>query len=300
MGLISRIMLWTPGARRRPPKPTPPAVLRELGVNCELRIDVGPPAASLAAWVIEPTSAAPRGVIVMLHGIHDNKRRFLHAAKPLAAAGYRVVLVDLRSHGDSTGGLLTFGVRDACDLKQLADQLESRGLLNAPLGAFGTSYGGAAAMQWAACDDRLAAVISVCAFTRLHDVVPLYVRRLAPVVHRLWSDASIGREIERAAGRAGFDAAACDNVAAAQHTDAALLVIHGREDRKVPISHAQRIHAAARGSARLMLIDNHGHDSIIRDSDALLTDACRDWFDIHLTNAAEPAGRESHAAVQSV
>jgi pimeloyl-ACP methyl ester carboxylesterase len=47
----------------------------------------------------------------------------LPAAKELAEAGYRAVLVDLRGHGRSTGKYTTFGVQAAKDLSQVIDAL---------------------------------------------------------------------------------------------------------------------------------------------------------------------------------
>ena len=75
----------------------------------ELRIDVGPPAASLAVALIEPHLSV-RGTVFVLHGIRDSKESVRAWGERLASAGYRAVLVDLRGHGRSSGTFLSYGV----------------------------------------------------------------------------------------------------------------------------------------------------------------------------------------------
>src|SRR5436309_12354926 len=51
--------------------------LAKLGVDRQLRVDVGPPEASLSVWILEPktndvsTADSPRGTILVLHGVQD-------------------------------------------------------------------------------------------------------------------------------------------------------------------------------------------------------------------------------------
>src|SRR4051812_7038128 len=102
-GLLARSILWGPNTD----KPINPAddpsneALARLGVNRQLRVDVGPPAASLSLWVVDPPASsrpAPRGTVLVLHGINDRKDSMLGLGKQIAAHGYRSVLVDLRAH----------------------------------------------------------------------------------------------------------------------------------------------------------------------------------------------------------
>src|SRR5436190_3809951 len=76
-----------------------PAELARLGVDRQFRVDVASPAAaSIAAWVLEPSSHA-RGSVFVLHGHGDSKSTFLDTGKQFRDAGYRAILVDLRAHG---------------------------------------------------------------------------------------------------------------------------------------------------------------------------------------------------------
>ncbi|HSW45375.1 MAG TPA: alpha/beta fold hydrolase [Phycisphaerae bacterium] len=102
--------------------------LRSLGVDRQLRIEVGPPPASLSAWIIErktdeaSSAQESRGTILMLHGIHGNKRHMLGMSDTLAMHGFRCVLVDLRGHGRSSGDWFTYGVQESKDLSQVLEK----------------------------------------------------------------------------------------------------------------------------------------------------------------------------------
>src|ERR1043166_1765874 len=45
--------------------------LSALGVSQQVRVEVGPPAASLSVWIVEPTHAGPRATVLGLHGHRD-------------------------------------------------------------------------------------------------------------------------------------------------------------------------------------------------------------------------------------
>src|SRR5207302_2958409 len=57
----------------------------------ELRVPVGPPAATLSVTIVEP-AARPRGVVFLLHGIRSQKESLREVAQHLGAGGYRAVL----------------------------------------------------------------------------------------------------------------------------------------------------------------------------------------------------------------
>ncbi len=133
-----------------------PDQLARLGVSRQLRVSVGPRAASLSVWIMDPANgSSPQGTILVLHGIRDKKDSMHGTGHMLAAAGYRRALVDLRGHGRSTGDWLSYGVVESRDLSQVLDALTAQSLLVGPIGALGCSYGGAVALQLTARDPRV-------------------------------------------------------------------------------------------------------------------------------------------------
>lgn len=285
-GFLARSIVWGPNTDKviNPAEDPDAAALARLGVSRQLRADVGPPAASLSMWVVDPAGdvgARPKGTVLILHGITDRKDSMLGIAKPLAAAGYRAVLVDLRSHGRSGGRWLTFGVVESADLRQAVDALAAHGLLAGDVGVFGPSYGGAVAIQYAAADPRVRAVVAVCPFTSMRDVTPRVVRMYAPwPANWLLLDSTIDRAVTQAGRIASFDPAAASPLTAIARTDAHVLLVHGNDDVKIPPSHSRRLHEAAPGHSTLLLVDGEDHDTILANASGrrVVGEAVR-WFD---------------------
>ena len=199
--------------------PLPP-IERLLGVDQQFWVKVSPPDASLSVSVIEPRtqSKQPRGTIFVLHGVLDRSAVMLPAARSLADAGYRAVLVDLRGRGRSTGEFMTFGLQEAKDLSQVIDALERRGLVAGKLGAYGISYGATTSIHLAAIDHRIQAVVAVEPFSTAREEVPHFARVVAPGVGLLIPDQTYQESLDEAGRLAHYDPDEADAVRAIQRT----------------------------------------------------------------------------------
>ena len=247
----------------------------------------GPPAT-------QPTATSnrrpPKGTVFVLHGIGDRKDKvpYLLWARVLAQAGYRAVLVDLRGHGRSTGRYMSYGVHESHDMAQLLDAFEEQGLVYGPVGVWGISYGGAVAIQWAAIDPRVKAIVAFEPFCTLRDAV----RDFAPVVLGGWSFIAqppfVRAVTNAAAALAGFDPDDANPLRAITRTDAPVLLVHGTRDRHLPPRHSERLHDAAPDHSELLLVEGDGHLTLwVRHLDDLRVRVA-DFFDAHLRAPAPP------------
>jgi pimeloyl-ACP methyl ester carboxylesterase len=257
-------------------------------VSQALRVRVGPPDALLSVWVLEPPGgAAPRGTIVVLHGVRLDKRSMLPAATALAKAGFRSLLVDLRGHGRSSGEHMTYGLVESRDLSQLLDQLEARGMVLGPVGAHGFSYGAATAIHLASRDPRVGAVVAVSSFASLRGAVRDYLRRyvpeLEPVVPQLWLDGAI----DLGGRMAAFDPDAAAPARAAERGRAPLLVLHGASDAQIPPYHAELLAKATQGRATTVLLSGQTHESMLADESRAVIEAALRWFSRELVPVAQ-------------
>jgi pimeloyl-ACP methyl ester carboxylesterase len=284
-GWLARSIVWGPNTDRQinPANDPAPDALAKIGVDSQMRVDVGPPPASLHLFVIDPpaTAAPARGTVLVLHGINDQKKTMVGVGRQFADHGYRSVLVDLRAHGRSSGQWLSFGVVESRDLSQVVDALQLAGILTGPLGVFGPSFGGGIAVQCAGRDDRVKAVVSVCGFTSMRDVTPGVVRMYGPLgVGWLISTTAIQSAVSEAGRIGDFDPDEASPLAAIQRTKAQVLLIHGRDDRKIPPTHSRRLHEAAPDHSRLVLLDREDHNSILAgDSGGVVVRESLAWFD---------------------
>ncbi len=214
----------------------------------------------------------------MLHGVRDRKESVLGWARSLAADGYRAVLVDARGHGRSSGDFLTYGVLEAHDLTQALDALDAQSLVAGRVGVMGVSYGAATAIEWAAAEPRVAAVVAVAPFASLRAVVPGYVRRLLPGVGAIVPDFLVDRAVSRAGRTAGFDPDAASPLEAVAHTRAPVLLLHGREDAHIPPSHSEAIHARALDHSELVIVDGEDHLGITADRTGVVWRRASAWL----------------------
>lgn len=206
----------------------------------------------IAGWYIPGTR--PQGVI-LVHGIHANRAAVLPEAAVLAEAGYHLVLIDLRAHGQSEGTEGTYGYREAFDVQAAIDYLAAKPEITG-IGAVGTSYGGAAVARAAALDPRLKAVVIESSYSSLLDAVDDAFEQnsifpkwpFAPLL--VWlSERQLGLEISQ------VDSAR--DLATIQPR--AVMIIHGTKDRLFPTRHALKMYEAAQEPKELWLIEGLGH-----------------------------------------
>lgn len=257
-----------------------PRDYQRWGVDEQFRVSVGTPddaPASLSVWLMRPRTAS-QGMLLLLHGIRSDKSALAGLGNRLASRGFCVVLPDLRGHGRSSGDWLTYGVREARDLSRLVDVVQTSGRCEGRVGALGFSYGAAVAIQLAAIDVRVRSVVAIAPFSSLDAVVPDYVR-----AYLGWAGALIPRQVIAAGvGRAGklgdFNPDAASPIAAIRHTEAKVLLIHGRKDGHVPFQHSVALHSAAGENSELLLLEGEDHYSISSDRHGIIAGRGVDWL----------------------
>jgi alpha-beta hydrolase superfamily lysophospholipase len=202
---------------------------------------------TLAGWWFHAPTARPRGTIVFLHGVTDNRGSAAGIADRLVPMGFDVVAFDSRAHGESTGDACTYGYYEKADLARVLDVLT-----RPPFILMGQSLGAAVALQTAAVDRRVAGVVAIAPFSDLRTAAleraPFFASR---------GDLDEAFRLAEAEGRFRVDDAS--PVAAAPRITASVLLIHGDHDDETPYAHSQRILAALTGPKRLITIPGGGH-----------------------------------------
>jgi len=213
-----------------------------------------------AAGPSSPTEASnPIGTVLMFHGITDSKASYLGVGKKLADRGFDVLLIDSRAHGRSSGDYVTWGAKEKWDAKAVADAFLAEGRTRAPTYALGTSFGGGVAVQYASADPRCHGVVALAPFKDAASIG----RRIVMPWRPLASKSDIDAVMKRAGDIAGFDAADASTVTAAAKLTCPVLLIHGKKDWKIPVSHSQAVYDAAKGPKNIVLVEEAGHDDLI-------------------------------------
>jgi pimeloyl-ACP methyl ester carboxylesterase len=274
MGLESwcaELLCRPPNAGCVPPPGAPPSDARALrieraGAVLESFVFAGP--------------AAPRGTVVVLHGVRDEKTSFEDMARVFVARGYRAVLPDLRGHGHSSGDVLTYGVEEAADLSATLDALEAEIGSLGPLAVVGASYGGAVALHFAASDARARAVATIATFASLRAILPGYPRLVLPFLPAA-PDWAVDYVVADASARVGVDYRACGSVSSVRAAHVPMLFLHGENDAHISPDESDRLASACEpGRCVLERRAGHGHVSMIRDLS--IWERVADYFDEQL------------------
>ena len=322
--LVTKAMVYAPNAGQTiSPELTPLWLVRAGGADRELRVAVGPPEAVLRVWIIEPRlpvsvrrarqnnglsmgggtlspppgeregGEKPKGTLLVMHGYHGSIAWVKRTGRVFAESGYRVVLIDQRGHGRSSGDYLTYGVVESRDASRVLDALEREGLVEGPVGVWGVSMGAATAILMAAGDERVKAVVAAAPYTSMREVAPGVVGLLLPPYALVVGDETIRRYVDAAGAMAGFDPEEADVLAAIKKVKVPTLILHGDADWVVPDSHGRRLHEANPVQTRLVSLPWVGHLRA-HYSGAMRRESVR-WFDEKLgQNHEGHKGHEGH------
>ena len=310
-------------------------VLEEHHVSEQLRFNVGPPSASLSIWIVDPiplpvsiyidsdshdepkvrlvyapqtrpstqpfstrSAPTPRGTIFLLHGLGDSKEYFPYEFYSfiMAGQGYRVILVDSRGHGRSTGDHLTYGARESQDLVQILDELQRQGLIVGNVGVFGISYGASTAICWAGIDPRVRAVVALEPFSSLRDAAVDAGPILLGSTSWMFSNNDFQKIATRVGKLGGFDVDRDSPLAAIAHCMTPILLIHGKADNFLRPAHSIRLHQADPDHSKLILVDGASHlDLWFRAAD-MITRESNHWFEQYLPTEQSSATQPSTSA----
>ena len=216
----------------------------------------------LRGWKVR--AAQPNGTwVVLFHGVADNRMGVVEHALVLLRAGYSVTLMDIRAHGESGGKIATYGWLERNDTSAIIDALVAT---EHPthIFALGESMGAGIALQSAAVDPRIEAVVAEASFASLREASYDYagLQRFPLLGKTLFAP---GAWVMLARGQflAGFPA----SDVAPEHAVAArpfpVLLICDEADRTLPCRHAQLIYAAARGPKSLWIVSQAYHTAAL-------------------------------------
>lgn len=204
---------------------------------------------TLRGWYIPSRNGA---AIIVAHGHANNRTQLLDEARILSAAGYGVLLLDWRAHGESDGDHTTFGADEQLDVDAALDFLTSRPDVNPQrIGGLGFSMGAVTLAMGAARDERLQAVILEAGAATFRDTLRWWARPL-PLVGEL---APV--QARRLKGVDVDESRPVDVICAISPRP--VLLIYGTEERYVMPDSGARMFAAACEPKELWLIEGAAH-----------------------------------------
>jgi alpha-beta hydrolase superfamily lysophospholipase len=255
------------------------ALTRSQRVDFDVR---APDGAKLRGWLVRPPS--PNGSWVLLfHGQADNRVGVIGQSEFLLRAGYSVVMMDARAHGASEGPMATYGWLERNDTRAIVDALVyfefhkyiirqmsiNPDLPFVPRPAFhlfalGESMGAGIALQSAAADPRIEAVVTEAAFASLREASYDYAGlQKYPWLGKTYLAPFSWTIVYRGESLAGFHAAEVSPEKSVSSRAFPVLLICDEKDVVLPCRHSEMIYAAARGPKQLWVVPGAFHTAAL-------------------------------------
>jgi pimeloyl-ACP methyl ester carboxylesterase len=128
----------------------------------------------IAAWYI-PNNGSTQAVI-LVHGRDASKQnaisgKIVELGAALHDAGFTVMMIDLRGHGESEGDHYSFGVYERRDVLGAVDFLLNRGFIPGSIGVLGISMGGGATTGATSEEAAIGALVLESTFADLKPLI---------------------------------------------------------------------------------------------------------------------------------
>ena len=205
-----------------------------------------------------PAADAPRGVLILVHGLGDYNESFIDRATELTRQGFAVYSFDNRAHGASGGTYTTYGFHEKHDIARIIDRvrIDHPGL---PVGIWGNSLGGAIALQALAYDERLVFGVVESTFRELREIVYDDMEPRFGFRNRFISDLAV----DAAGELARFEPDSVRPIEAVREIEQPVLIVHGDADRNISVAYGRDLfrHLAST-EKELLIVPGAGHVNV--------------------------------------
>ena len=245
--LVGAAIVWAIGSRLIAVEPRPVALAGPGFEDVLLR--AAPDQRVAGSWL----PGRGRGAILLLHGIHGDRRDMADRARFLNTLGYAVLLIDLPGQGASTASFVTFGLREADGVRAALEELRRR----APgqrIGVIGVSLGAASLVLCRDCPP-VDAVVLESMYPTIEEAVANRLRmRLGPVGGPL--SALLLWQLPL---RLGIRPDALHPIKYLGEVKAPVLIAAGSADLHTTLSETQRLYEAAAQPKALWVVEGAAH-----------------------------------------
>lgn len=215
----------------------------------------------------EPTTKT----VVFLHGFMENRSVGLYYLSIYLQAGFNILLVDSRDHGESGGDSVTWGNLEKYDLDQWISWVSQR-IPNGTIGVHGISMGAATALMHAELNEsnkRVAFYVADSAYSDFETLLEFQINRFVD---------STGLDISKillqytnivSYFHSKSTLQQASPLRAVQHVTTPILYIHGEADELVPAYMSLELQEATKGPSEVFIFTNSSHGSAIFDNHRL-------------------------------
>jgi alpha-beta hydrolase superfamily lysophospholipase len=201
-------------------------------------------------------------VIIATHGWANTVEKLFSLAGKLREAGYPVILMNGRNHGESDSDEYTTMVKFSADFRSTIRFVHSQAQGNQQIILLGHSLGAATSLYVTSNDPHIAGVVAVASFADLEKTMTDSFLRYH---FKPWMIRAVLRYVERAVGERLVNLAPRNTI---KRITQPTLLFHGDRDRIVPVAAMDELKANS-GSAQIETIRFPGcdHSSLLENSE---------------------------------
>jgi uncharacterized protein len=205
-----------------------------------------------------PADKAGAPGVLLFHGVGASRSQFEDHVKWLNRAGYAVLTIDFRGHGESDQEQRSFGLFEARDARAAYERLKAK-QDGAPIGAIGVSLGGAAVLMGDKGPLPVDALILQAVYPDIRRAISNRIAYYAPSLI-----AALGEPIlsYQSILRYGVWPDRLSPIAAAKHYHGPVLVIGGTDDRYTPPDETRALAAAFPHPPQMWFAEGLSHGQV--------------------------------------
>lgn len=210
----------------------------------------------LSAWQVPAEGDHPRGTLIVFHGYRSLATvDFTPEVKFLHRQGYRLLIPYQRSHGESEGKYITYGVNERYDCQRWAQYVAEE--FGGTIFLAGISMGSATVMMSSdlPMPENVRGIIADCGFTTPWEIMKTvawhdYKLPAFPILHLVNCLAKCLAKV---------DLKGADARVSLAHTQLPVLFLHGDVDDFVPLHMTTENYAACRSEKTLYVVKGAEH-----------------------------------------
>jgi len=194
----------------------------------------------IAAWYIP--SDTNEQAIILVHGMNDSRtkgfgEKFVYFANDLHNAGFSVMMIDLRGHGQSEDSRFHFGEMEYQDVLGAVDWLETHGYQPGKIGVLGYSLGAASVIGATATEDDIGAIWIDSLYADINSVIAKNWVSVSGLPQIFYSSTKLMVRILY-----GYDIAASRPIdQIGEITPRPIYLAHCEKDNFIPITHMEKL-----------------------------------------------------------
>ena len=222
-----------------------------------------------------------KDTIILFHGYRSaSKRDFSCAIEMYYNMGLNVLLVDQRSHGRSSGKLITFGVKERYDVKSWVEYVIKNYGEDTNIILDGLSMGATTVLLSTELElpENVKCIIADCGFSSPYEII----KRVSAKSYHVDSEAVL-RILDLYCRILGsFSIYNISTVEAMKKNSIPVFFCHGKADDFVPCDMSQRAYDAAICEKNIHLAENAGHGMSFLTEPDILTCELQEFIKTHI------------------